>query len=257
MSLIEMGKELLNGMDEASRKKHLVVKVSKVIRIMAALILVCVYMNNELNFGITLPKISLNLWDESVRAFIKDNIYKVSIFWLVYDMIISNFLRWLCVRMDKTEEVKSFPVLFTVDDLIDFGCALYLGLYAINQIIELNNAIIVYDKTMCMVAGIYLLIVFVCWVYFQNSNLWYHINREYTYYYDTNNKRIPKDANVIYRGKLYKVIWTGNVAGGKSDTKKEWVLLAWGDRERVSMEEVVKDKDGKLTLATWRIGEEI
>ena len=108
-----------------------------------------------------------------------------------------------------------------------------------------------------MVAGIYLLIVFVCWVYVQNSNLWYHIHREYTYYYYTNNKRIPKDANVIYRGKLYKVIWTGNVVGGKSDTKKEWVLLAWGDKDSVSMEEAVKDKDGKLTLATWKIGEEI
>ena len=88
MSLIEMGKELLNGMDEASRKKHLVVKISKVIRIMAAVLLVCVYMNNELNFGITLPKISLNLWDESVREYIKGNIYKVSIFWVVYDIII-------------------------------------------------------------------------------------------------------------------------------------------------------------------------
>ena len=75
MSIIEFGKELLNGMDEVSRKKHFVVKVSKVIRVMAAVLLVCVYMNNELIFGITLPKISLNLWDESVRGFIKSNIY--------------------------------------------------------------------------------------------------------------------------------------------------------------------------------------
>lgn len=257
MSIIEIGKELFNGMDEASRKKHLVVKISKVIRIMAAVLLVCVYMNNELNLGITLPKISLNLWDESVRAFIKSNIYKVSVFWIVYDLIISNFLRWLCACLDKTEEVKSFPVLFTVDDLIDFGCALYFGLYAINQIIELNSAIITYDKIMCMVAGIYLLVVFVCWVYVQNSNRWYCIHREYTYYYDTNNKRIPKDANVIYRGKLYKVFWTGDVFGGKADAKKEWVLLAWDNRESISMEEAVKDKDGKLTLDTWKIGEEI
>ena len=254
MSLIEMGKELLNGMDEVSRKRHLVVKISKVIRIMAAVLLVCVYMNNELNFGITLPQISLNLWDESVREYIKENIYKVSIFWVAYDMIISNFLRWLCVHLDKTEEVKSFPVLFTVDDLIDFGCALYFGLYAINQIIELNSAIIVYDKIMCMVAGIYLLVVFVYWVYVQNSNFWYHIHREYTFYYDTNNRRIPKDANVIYRGKLYKVFWTGDVFGGKSDAKKEWVLSSWDDRDSVTMEEAVKDKDGKLTLATWKIG---
>ena len=257
MSIIEFGKELLNGMDEVSRKKHFVVKVSKVIRVMAAVLLVCVYMNNELNFGITLPKISLNLWDESVRGFIKSNIYKVSIFWLVYDLIISNFLRWICVHFDKTKEVKSFPVLFTLDDLIDFGCTLYFGLYAINQNIELNSAIVDYDKTMCMVAGIYLLVVFVYWVYVQNSNLWNNIHREYTYYYDANNKRIPKDANVIYRGKLYKVIWTGNVAGGKTDIKKEWILLAWGDRDSVTMEEAVRDKEGKLTLATWKIGEDI
>lgn len=257
MSIIETGKEILKGIDEASQKKYFVVKLSKVIRIMSALIIVCIYLNNELKVGITLPEISLNLWDENIRAFIKNNIYNVFIFQVLYHIIISNLFRQLCVKMDKTEEAKSFPIIFTVDDLVDFGCALYFGLYAINQIIELNNAIIVYENKTCVVAGIYLLVIFVKRVYVQNCNLWRNINREYTYYYDINNKRIPKDANVIYRGKLYKVIWTENMSSGKSDTKKEWMLLDHNDRESVSMEEAVKDKDGKITLATWKIGEEI
>lgn len=222
-----------------------------------AVLLVCIYINVEMELGISIPPVDLNLWDKSIRNFIKENIYVIFVSWVACKIFLSNFFKCLCIYLDKTEGTKLFPILLTVDDLIDLGCTLYFVLYVVNQIIELNHAMFFYDKIVCIVAGLYLLAVVVYWIYIPNSNFWYRVRREYTYYYDVNNKRIPKDAYVIYWGKLYQVFWTGDALSVKQDLKKEWRLMAWDGSVSISLEEAVKDKDGKLTIDTWEMGEGI
>lgn len=253
MSIVEITKEAISSVKQLSEKKYAIRGINRAIRMVAAILLVSFFLNDELNWGIPFSKIALNLWDERFRNFLKRNVYVVGIFWLAYELIVSKLLIRICAYCDKTKEVKSFPVLFTVKDLVDFICSLYFGTYAINLLVEHNNTIFNDDMRIYIIAGGYLVIEFANWLYVKNSNNWYHIHRDYTYYYDVNNRRIPKDADVIYRGKLYRVYWSGDVLGLNRDSqKKEWRLSSWDDNESISLEEAAKDKEGKLTIETWK-----
>lgn len=241
MAIVETAKELLNKMEELSGKKYVLNRISKVMRLMAAIVLVSIFLSDKLNLDLAFLKVDLDLWDEVLRIGLKNNIYRVCIFWIIYELIISNVLRRGCILFDKTECVESLPILFTLDDLIDFVCSLYFFVYAMNQLIELNSTISSGDMTMSIIAGIYLFIVFVNWLYIKNRCNWYDIHREYTNYYDVTNKRIPKNANVIYRGKLYRV---------RQDAQsQEWRLVSY-DKDSLSLEEAAKDRDGNITIDT-------
>lgn len=253
MSFIESAKKVLNGIEQLSEKEYVLNRISKILRLLAAVVLVSIFLEDELNLENLFSLIDLNLWNDAFRFGLKSYIYYVGIFWIIYGLIISNILKVLCGYFDKTENKKSIPVLFTVNDFIDFICSLYFFTYSINQLIELNNTIINDNMIMSIVAGVYLLVEFIRWIYIKNSNNWYRINKEYTNYYDVNNKRIPQNANVIYRSKLYRVYWSGDVFRlNQEDKKLEWRLCSWEDHDSISLEEAVSDRDGNLTIETWK-----
>jgi len=252
LSAVEIAKETLNAVKKLSKEKYAVNIVSKGIRMFAAILLICIWLNDKLNLGIPFSKIILNLWEEKFRNFIKNNVYIVGVFWVVYKQIISNILRKWCVCFDETEEVKSLPILFTLNDFIDFVSSLFFGVYAINLLAEYNNSISNGEMNMGIVAGGYLTIEFVKYLYIKNCNNWYRIHREYTHYFDVNNRSIPKGATVIYHGKLYRVkqqCYTGGINSGCQ--KSEWRLDSYGENNSLSLEEAAKDKDGKLTIVKW------
>ena len=253
MSIVEFAKETMNATKQLAEKKYAIKEINRVMRITSAILIVSIFLNDELNLGIPFSKITLNLWDEELRDCLKSYFCAVGIFWLGYGLIFSNLLIRICAYCDKSKEVKSFPVLFTVNDLIDFVCSLYFFAYAINMLVEHNNARVNDDMRIYIVAGGYLTFVFANWLYIKNSNNWYNIHRDYTFYYDVNNRKIPEKANVIYRGKLYRVYWSGDVVGRNSNSqKKDWRLMSWGDNESISLEEAVRDREGNLTIETWK-----
>lgn len=254
MSVIENAKETLKGLKELSEMEYALNKISKVMRLVAAIVLVSIYINGKLNLGIPFSTINFNLWNEEFRLGLKSYIYTVIIFWIIYELIRSKVLKWLCIKLDNTENTKTIPVLFTVNDFVDFVCSLYFLIYTVNRLIELNNTIVNEEEIVSFIAGAYLLIELISWSYIQNSNNWYRVNRDYTNYYDVNNTRIPANANVIYRGKVYRVYWSGDVVGLNTDSKKqEWRLSSRENHDSISLEEAANDREGNLTIETWEI----
>lgn len=257
MSVIESGKEVIEGITQLSKEKYAIGKISRFLRLVAAIILISVWINERMNIGIPFYKIALKLWNKEIRFLIDSNFYFIVIFWIIYNIVISNIFRRLCIKFDRSEGVESLPVLFTVNDFVNFGCSVFFFVFALNQIIERNNAIVGCDETINILAGMYLWGIFIYWIYRKNSINWYYIHREYTDYYDINNKRILKDAYVIYYGKRYRLIWSGYTSVKQEQQKKEWILSSWDDKKGISLEEAAKNREGKLTIDTWKIGEEI
>ena len=253
MSVIEIAKETRSAIKQLSQEKYVISRVSKTLRILATIVLVSILLNERLNLGIPLSRMTLNLWDETLRTALKSNIYKVCTFWLVYELLIKSLLIRLFIYVDKSEEVKSLPMVFTANDLVNLTCSIYFGVYTMNQLIEYSNIGIHSDSLIDIIAVVYLFIEFINWLYIKNSDKWYCIHRNYTYYFDVNNKRIPQKGVVIYRGKLFKVYWSGDVLeSNKSTQRKEWRLSACEDKEDVSLEEAVKDREGNITVTTWK-----
>lgn len=251
MSIVEIANEALKGVKKLSEEKYAITKLSKVIRLVAAIILITILFNDKLNLGISFLKDNLNLWDDGIRSYLNSYVYWVVGLWMAYK-IFSRPIRILCIRFDNTESVKSLPVLFTLYDFIDFICSLYFLAYAINQFIEINYIIIDTDIRKYVIAGVYLAVVFVNWLYLKNSNNWYCIHRKYTNYYDVNNRRISEDANVIYCGKLYQVCLCDVESEIKKVSKKmEWRLVSRIDKDYKSLEEAAKDREGNLTVVSW------
>lgn len=251
MSLIGFVKELWGGAEQLSEKKYGIIRINMTIRLLAAILLVGIWLNDRWGLGIRLLEVTWNLWEESLRKGLNQNIYGACIFWVLYDLIGSRLLELGCViwEVEKNKKTKLSPLKYTLDDLIDFGCSVFFLMYAINQLIEYNNGTIHDDFRMCVVAGIYIAFRFAGRLYVKNCRRVKDRDREYTDFYDINNKRIPKEANVIYRGKRYRLYWTGNVIGLDSHAEKpEWRLDAWGGGETFSLEDAVKDREGNLTV---------
>ncbi len=160
--------------------------------------------------------------------------------------------------------MRLLPVWFTIEDLFDFTVSSIIFLFTLNAVIESCHG-----KEVCNIESqcvylwgiLYLAFRLVQWVYVNNSNSWYWMERSYTNYYDREGKRIAKDDIVIYYGKRYHLYFSGDVIGRKDNEKKEeWRLISTEAgmlQEYISLEEAVKDQDGNLVIEKWQLGEKI
>lgn len=188
-------KDISDNLEKKYNRRH----VDKIIRILASLILTYIILSKLFNWEVLCSNIKMELWNEALRLMVKKYIYKLCLFWLIYRLLLFRLFKIICINIDKTDKTESLPIVFTIDDIVDFLCSVYFLIYAINELIEYNNGISSMGNMISVIAIGYLFCVYAEWLYVQNSNNWYFVSREYTYYYDANNKRIPKDAYVIYR----------------------------------------------------------
>lgn len=97
---------------------------------------------------------------------------------------------------------------------------------------------------------------FVEWVYVQNSNMWYWLDKEYTDYYDIEGERISQDDMVVYYGKRYEV-YLDRKESEDGGIKGEWRIKTSSVgviQNSISLEEAVKDYEGKLVIDKWEMG---
>lgn len=261
MSILSNIKDLLFGVDKVMGGAYTAKKIARILRVVSALLVLLVLLLNCWNLvGFTYFK-PYPLLNEKVRYFINKNILYIFSLWIIYRIIIENIFRRIAVLVETKTTKTIIPVWLTIDDFIDISFAVYFMIYGINLLLEfcnghdvLNNYEMVY-----WLFTLYLISIFIEWLYIKNSNIWYCMKREYTEYYDSEGKRIPKDAYVVYYGKRYKVELVRKDIGLNRDNKKhEWRISTkgcLGEVSDISLEEAVKDKEGKLVLDKWKLGQ--
>ncbi|WP_313184019.1 hypothetical protein [Lacrimispora sp.] len=114
------------------------------------------------------------------------------------------------------------------------------------------------DKVFIIFFCLFLFRIF-CWIYEKNKRYWDCVEKKYTPYFDSKGNRIPKEGNVVYNSKLYKVFWE---KGDNDDLrcKGKWYLTedTLGPVYlNILLEDAVKDESGKIKIYKDRMGEEI
>jgi len=84
-------------------------------------------------------------------------------------------------------------------------------------------------------------------LYRQNENLSLLISYRYTDYFDSEGKRIAKEDKVIYRNKIYSLY----------KEEKNWYLVDNNITEKIKLQEAVIDKEGKIKVYFYGMGERI
>lgn len=260
MSIVSVLQTLLLSAHELKKEDFAAGKIAKAIRVLAALIVLVVLLSSicnisEIAFGETMP-----LRDEEIRDFINEHMLSCMLFWGIYNLFLEQLICRAVILIDQSKDDELLLIWFTIDDFLDVLMSLYFLVYGINLLIEFNNGndVLVYRGWVYSGMLAYIVLVFLKWSYIKNSNKWYEIRRRYTQFYDTEGKRIPKDAYVVYYGKLYQVYWSGDVIDGNDhNMKKEWRILSWGfEGDSISLEAAVKDKGGKwLSFKVFDDGE--
>ena len=82
---------------------------------------------------------------------------------------------------------------------------------------------------------------------YQNENLSLLISYRYTDYFDSEGKRIAKKDKVIYRNKIYSLY----------KEEKNWYLVDNNITEKIKLQEAVIDKEGKIKVYFYGMGERI
>lgn len=240
-------KDISDNLEKKYNRRH----VDKIIRILASLILTYIILSKLFNWEVLCSNIKMELWNEALRLMVKKYIYKLCLFWLIYRLLLFRLFKIICINIDKTDKTESLPIVFTIDDIVDFLCSVYFLIYAINELIEYNNGISSMGNMISVIAIGYLFCVYAEWLYVQNSNNWYFVSREYTYYYDANNKRIPKDAYVIYRSEMYKVCLSSKISSERKEIyskKREWELRSLDNDEQILLKDAVRNTNGGVIL---------
>ena len=91
-----------------------------------------------------------------------------------------------------------------------------------------------------------ILLTFIVKLYRQNENLSLLISYRYNDYFDSEGKRIAKEDKVIYRNKIYSLY----------KEEKEWYLVD-KTTEKIKLQEAVIDKEGKIKVYFYGMGERI
>lgn len=237
--------EVFDNVYKELGKDYGINRINRIIRLAAAIMIAYVFLNDKLDFGIVVFQNKLSLWNVVFREFLKNSIYLIVTINILYDQILSNLLRIVCLN---TQE-KLFPMVHTINDLVEYICSMFYLFYAFNSYIEFKNTVNDNELLISAIAITYLCKMFINCLYAKNKKRWEKSRRKYTNYFDVNNDRIPCDAEVIYFGKLYEVCCGNNVIGIKTEsTKDEWRLCTHKVEESVSLEEAAKNRAGNLTI---------
>lgn len=256
MFIVSGVKDLILSVDEIAKQGYSIKNIIKRVRIIAAFLILFDLFLNYWNVMEFIPWSTMPLWNENIRNVIKEYMVVSMCFWAIYRLILEKILRGIIIHIDKSEDEVLIPIWFTLDDFVDTFFALYFLAGGVNILIEFCNGFNDSDsyKGIYIGAVVYIVGVFLKWLYIQNSNMWYYIRKRYTEFYDCEGKRIPQDAYVVYYGKRYRVYWSGDISGLYADIMcKEWrisPIIAGG--KSYSLEEAVKDKEGKLVLDKWK-----
>lgn len=234
-------------------KKSSVLKLPYVLRCIAAGVIMFTFFCRYWNVLDYIEWGCAPLWGEEIRTFFHKSFTEIIIFGAVCYFVLEKGIRThvlipLAIKFDKKD--LWFPIWFTLCDGVDLCFSLYFIMFSINELIEFANGVSSMKTIVLYVAIAYVSGIIIRKLYDERCDRWERIIRKYTNYFDSKEQRIPYNADVIYYGKLYQIRLCEIDPEGK---KKAWKLISRGDYEGILLEEAVKDKEGKLTLAKLHI----
>lgn len=257
---------IVHNISIMKEEKYAIRKLNRYIRIFSSVILLITCTNNQFAWVIDYAEISCIMWNEGIRSFLNSYIG-----WTVVIVFLHRLVFWIIISclikhgdnfdLFQLAEEKILSIIFTMDDLIDFGCSLFFLGYVINKFCEVINGIENENQWIIYVAGIYLVLVFVNWIYEKNYRILYDIKKENTGYCDKNGREIWSGAYVFYKGIKYQVYRLEKFSYDINNNIKrsEWrIKVCHGNDhipEDVSLAYAVQDQEGNLILDTAKWGE--
>lgn len=189
----------------------------------------------------TFVRMSESLTDECIVGFVV---------WVVY-AVFNERLSYLVARIRNEKNKDYFPVKHTVEHVCELLFSVVLSIKTVGDlVVYVGNAesvgvanVIIYGCVLVQGAWNY-----ACRIYVVNENRAYCRAIKYTDFWDCEGKRIPQDWKVVYRNRLYDLFCE----------EGKWWLSARDTRfmtNDVALEDAVMDKDGKLRVYQYGVGE--
>ncbi len=236
-AILKYFSKILEGKTQSIYYKY---KLYSVLRVISALLLVLPWLNVIFDFDIKNKASWLVFWQNSLPIFSVKNAQIVLVIWLVYKYIVSELASRFFSRFDQSEDKFLVALKMTVDEIVCLGGTIYFFLFALNYVSGyINGTVNNQPSNVTVIAVIYLSFRLLIGLYREKKEYLYKRTRGYTNFFDSDAKRIPHDAFVIYRGKVYQIY---RVSSDKGDSK-EWILS-----EEISLEEAAGDPDGRLRI---------
>lgn len=165
-------------------------------------------------------------------------------------MILTPIIKILYVKL-KTEYNKNIiPIWYTIDEIIKILLNIMILIELIQDVIlGLNGEYAIQTRNIIIYfyITISVLFTFIVKLYRQNEKLSLLISYRYTDYFDSEGKRIAKEDKVIYRNKIYSLY----------KEEKNWYLVDNNITEKIKLQEAVIDKEGKIKVYFYGMGERI
>lgn len=186
-------------------------------------------------------RMSESLIDECIMGFVV---------WMVYAMF-DERLSYLVARIRNEKNEDYFPVKHTVEYVCELLFNVVLSIKIVGDLVVYVGNTECIGITNAIIYGCILIKGtwdYVCKIYVVNENRAYYRAIKYTDFWDCEGKRIPQDWKVVYRNRIYDLF----CEDGK------WWLSAGDTRfmtNDVALEDAVMDKEGKLRVYQYGVGE--
>ena len=231
--------DIVNGKNIAWKIIYMLQNISFIIICMICLVDKCkirTIIPNNIEFGLS----------QSVCSFLNKYIIIFIAFYLGYLVILNPIIKILYVKL-KTEYNKNIiPIWYTIDEIIKILLNIMILIELIQDVIlGLNGEYAIQTRNIIIYfyITISVLFTFIVKLYRQNENLSLLISD----YFDSEGKRIAKEDKVIYRNKIYSLY----------KEEKNWYLVDNNITEKIKLQEAVIDKEGKIKVYFYGMGERI
>ena len=224
MSIYSNLKELYKDTNDIVNGKNIAWKIIYMLQNISFIIICMICLVDKCKIRTIIPEnIEFGI-SQSVCDFLNKYIVICVIFYFGYLVILTPIIKILYVKLNTEYNKNIIPIWYTI------------GEYAI----QTRNIIIYFYITISV------LFTFIVKLYRQNEDLSLLISYRYTDYFDSEGKRIAKEDKVIYRNKIYSLY----------KEEKDWYLVD-NTTEKIKLQEAVIDKEGKIKVYFYGMGERI
>lgn len=249
MSIYNTIKEIYNDTSKITGNVNAHWKIVGLLKRISIIFVCAIYLLEKCNFKSVLTncdKIQI-LFPSELSNFLSSFTHIIIIIYILYSVIIRNFIYIVLDEINYIKEKDWFPVWYTIDVIVEILFYSVINLKLIQDILLcLKGQNVIQD----MNVYIYLFVIvaslwdFVETIYKKNKNRCEYNKIKYTKYFDSDGNRIAVSDQVVYKNKIYKIYMVNG----------EWYLSDINRKEDIKLGEAICDVSGKLKVYSWEMG---